>query len=163
MEFPKYEPTKVIDFEPIAKAEKVIANMPNKPDISFSGIKAYYNRGTDSVVLPPHNTFYSANLLYATLLHEIGHATGHSSRLGRFKDKTPMIFGDRDYSEEELVAEMISALAANELGIATKETIDNNSAYIKGWSRTFKDKPNMVIWAMNRAIPAVDYIFGRAN
>ncbi|WP_264830024.1 zincin-like metallopeptidase domain-containing protein, partial [Klebsiella aerogenes] len=51
---------------------------------------------------------------HRTALHELGHATGHPSRLGR--DMTGG-FGTKKYAFEELVAEMNAAFCCASLGI----------------------------------------------
>src|SRR5436305_9974833 len=47
---------------------------------------------------------------YASLFHEYTHATGHEKRLNRHAtEQTNFDFGSKDYSREELVAELGSA------------------------------------------------------
>ena len=47
------------------------------------GDRAYYNAEYDQITLPPREQFKSAELYYASAYHEVGHSTGHQSRLDR--------------------------------------------------------------------------------
>jgi antirestriction protein ArdC len=53
--------------------------------------------------------FLSSEEYYSTLFHELGHATGHVSRLNRESLTKIAGFGTHEYSKEELVAEMTAA------------------------------------------------------
>ena len=69
--------------------------------------RAYYSVSKDHIVVPTKEQFVDGESFYGTLLHEMTHSTGSESRLGRLKACT---FGDENYSREELVAELGSAL-----------------------------------------------------
>ena len=60
--------------DPIEAAERLMANMPNPPEIEFAGSKAFYNPALDRITLPPRELFTSAEEFYATWNHEIGTA-----------------------------------------------------------------------------------------
>jgi antirestriction protein ArdC len=49
--------------------------------------------------------FDSEEEYYVTLFHEFIHSTGLEKRLNRKGIKDKMVFGDEDYSNEELTAE----------------------------------------------------------
>ncbi len=57
--------------DPIEAAERIIADMPNPPEIVRAGSKAYYSPITDRITLPPRELFESAAEDAATTLHEI--------------------------------------------------------------------------------------------
>ncbi len=59
--------------DPIEAAERIIASMPNPPEIEFAGTKAFYSPTADRITLPPRELFSSAEELYATLNHEGSH------------------------------------------------------------------------------------------
>ena len=59
------------------------------------------NATKDYIQLPPQPAFFDQINYYRTLFHELGHWTGHDSRLRR--DQTGR-FGSRPYASEELVA-----------------------------------------------------------
>jgi len=58
------------EHEPIEEAAKIIREMPNPPEIQYSGSKAFYSSITDQITLPPRELFVSAEEFYATALHE---------------------------------------------------------------------------------------------
>ena len=108
---PLPEPPAVPD--PIAQAEAIIAAMPNPPRI-----ETYQHRNHAPCYIPPldvvrvpHVTRYeSQELYYNTVYHELTHAMGHPTRLGRFEAHVRSNL--HDYGVEELVAGMGSAMLA---------------------------------------------------
>src|SRR3546814_19973168 len=91
--------------------EEVIA--ASGVDFRIGGDKAFYAPGPDFVQVPPQPAFFEQVNYYRTCLHELTHATGHSSRLGR---DLLNAFGSKDYAREELVAEVGSAFLCAALG-----------------------------------------------
>lgn len=148
----------VTPFSPIEKAEQIIANMPNVPDIQYGGNKAYYRPSSDTITLPPKHTFESPEEFYNTYFHELSHATGHESRLARKSILEPSFFGSHEYSKEELVAEMGAAFLCGFSGIEQK-TIENSAAYIQGWLKVLKSSDKtLLVHAAAQAQKASDYI-----
>lgn len=117
---------------------------------------ASYSPAFDRVMMPQIDQFDSMPHYYATLFHEIGHSTGHTSRLNRFE--TPVAYGDKPYSREELVAELTSAMILYRLGLENGATIKNSAAYIQSWLKALQDDTRMLIWAAGRADKAVRLI-----
>ena len=93
---------------------------------------------------------------YSTAFHEATHSTGHTSRLNRLN--TSAFFGSEDYSKEELIAEMGSAILMNELGIETPDTFRNSAAYIQGWLKALEDDSRLIVSAAGKAEKAVRLI-----
>jgi antirestriction protein ArdC len=93
------------EHDPIEAAEKIIAGMPNPPEIQYAGSKAFYSSITDRITLPTRELFVSAEEFYATALHETVHSTGSQKRLARESILEAAPFGSDTYSAEELVAE----------------------------------------------------------
>lgn len=56
--------------------------------------------------MPTTNDFETMTEYYTTLFHELTHATGLEKRLNRKGITDKAIFGNDEYSFEELVAEM---------------------------------------------------------
>src|SRR3546814_20524437 len=83
-------------------------------DFRIGGNRAYYAPGPDYVMVPPPQAFFEPINWYRTGLHEMGHASGHHSRLNR--DLTGA-FGTKKYAFEELVAERNAAFCCASLGI----------------------------------------------
>jgi antirestriction protein ArdC len=155
----KIPQTSKLDFNPVDQAEEIIANMPNRPGIKFDGNnRAFYSRITDSVHLPPKERFKIESGYYSTALHELIHSTGHPSRLNRKTLTESHSFGDHNYSQEELIAEMGSAFLCGTCGI--ERTIDNSAAYIQSWLKALKNDKRMVVRASSQAQKAADYILG---
>jgi antirestriction protein ArdC len=148
------------EHDPIEAAERIIAGMPNPPEIQYAGAKAFYSPITDRITLPPRELFTSAEEFYATLNHETLHATGHRSRLNRESITEAAPFGSPMYSLEELIAEMGAAFLCAEAGISPA-VIENQAAYIQGWLRKCRDDRKLVIHAAAKAQRAVDYVLNR--
>lgn len=149
-------------FTPIEAAERVIDAMPQRPEIKTGQARAYYSPSLDYINMPRRELFLSDEEWYSTLFHEMGHATGHDSRLNRSTVTKSSYFGSSEYSKEELVAECCAAFLAAETGIVSV-VIDNSAAYINGWLKALKSKDNkgMVIHAAAAGQRAADFIMNR--
>ena len=150
-----------IELEPIAEAERIVSEMQNRPVIEQAGgNKACYYPGKDSVQMPYFQDFDESEKYYSVLFHELGHSTGHGSRLARKEVQVCSRFGSEDYSKEELVAEMTAAFLCGESGILPA-TVENSAAYLQSWSARLKEDKKMVINAAAAAQRAADYILNR--
>ena len=90
--------------------------------------EAYYSPKEDYIGMPDLKMFKSAESYASTLLHELAHSTGHSSRLDRdMKDK----FGSVGYAKEECIAELSSMFLCSHLNIQNEAK--SSEAYIKNW------------------------------
>ena len=150
------------EHDPIEAAEKIIAGMPNPPEIQHAGSKAFYSSITDRITLPPRELFISAEEEMATEFHEISHATGSPKRLNRESIAEAAPFGSEIYAAEELVAEMSAAYLCAEAGISPA-VIDNQAAYVAGWLKKLRDDRRLVVHAAAQAQKAADYILGRSS
>jgi antirestriction protein ArdC len=159
IEHPK-EPEIENPFTPIEQAEQIIENMQCKPAIKYGGNRACYSPQLDYIQLPPKEAFKSAEQFYSTAFHELSHATGHASRLGRKGILEPSYFGSHDYSQEELVAEFGASMLSGVSGIE-QQTIENSAAYIQGWLKVLKQDKKYLVLAAAQAQKAADYILGK--
>lgn len=126
-----------------------------------SSDRAYYSPALDEVVVPNVTQFAAVEEFYSTLFHELGHSTGHVSRLNRFSGKdAAAAFGDESYSREELVAEITAASILSTLGMETGNSFRNSAAYVKHWSEHIENDPMMFVSAAARAEKAVSLILG---
>jgi antirestriction protein ArdC len=142
----------------LENAELIVGNMPKRPEIKHTNqAKACYSPGMDWVNVPSIDRFVSSEHYYATLFHELGHATGHCSRLDR--DMTGF-FGDASYSKEELIAELTAAFLCSVTGISNVHLEQNAQAYINNWLGVLKRDPKFVIQAASKAQKAADFIRG---
>ena len=141
-------------------AENVFAAMPDKPEIVHGTVaEPAYSPLHDRITLPHLSQFESADKYYATLYHELCHASGHARRLNRFANAE----GDRleKYSFEELVAEFGSAFLCAFAGISNPVSEALQASYIEGWARVFRQDNRILIRAAAAAQRAADYIRGK--
>lgn len=123
--------------------------------------RAYYSPSADYVSTPHRSQFVSMAEYYSTLFHELGHSTGHKTRLNRFTGSAAnAMFGSESYSREELVAESCAASVLNALGLEEENSFRNSAAYIKSWADHIKEDPLMYVTAATRAQAAFDLILG---
>lgn len=142
----------------IEACEKILAGMPNPPEIVHAGDKAFYSSATDRVTMPPRSLFESAEEYWATLWHECGgHATGHPKRLNRDSIKEAAPFGSATYSVEEIIAEMTAAYFCGLTGIENP-TIDNSAAYMGAWLARLQADRKLIVHAAAQAQRACDYV-----
>ena len=127
------------------------------PIKEFSGSsRAYYSCSTDSITVPALSQFKSKAEYYSTLFHEMVHSTGHESRLNREMGSS---FGDEEYSKEELIAEIGSALLRAHSNVEDVNADNNSIAYLKGWYKHIKDaKPSFITSCAQQAQKAMNYI-----
>ena len=144
---------------PITEAEAVLSGYSERSGCSIRNERqdrAFYRPSTDCIVLPMREQFPQIAEYYSTAFHEATHSTGHTSRLNRLN--TSAFFGSEDYSKEELIAEMGSAILMNELGIETPDTFRNSAAYIQGWLKALEDDSRLIVSAAGKAEKAVRLI-----
>lgn len=144
--------------EVLPTAEELISRLQNLPQIKHGFSQASYNPRTDVISMPNRSQFTDISEYYSTFFHEIIHSTGAKDRLDRKGVTNFDTFDTTQYSEEELIAEWGSAILCSMAGI--DNTMDNTAAYLQGWMRVFKEKPEMLVYAASRAQKAVDYLLG---
>ena len=147
------------DNTPLVATEEIIARMPQPVTIQTGGHTAYYSPLFDYVQLPDKQHFISSEAYYNCLFHELIHSTGHSKRLHRFAtDFTPAIFGDENYSREELIAEMGAIYLSSYAGISSESLRNNSTAYLQGWMKALENDNTLIITAANKAQKAAAFI-----
>jgi antirestriction protein ArdC len=118
--------------------------------------EAYYRPGDDFVSLPRFEAFKSAAHFYAVAFHELGHATGHRTRLDRDLRNR---FGERAYAAEELIAELCAAFLCAEFSI---DGDLRHAGYIASWIGLLKTDSRAFFAARSKAQTAADYLRGLA-
>lgn len=127
--------------------------------IIYGGNEAYYQKATDRIHLPQRDQFYDLQEFYGTALHEVGHSTGHESRLNRDMGDG---FGTPSYAEEELRAEIASMFIAQDLGINIGEShVQNNAAYIQYWKDKIVENPNVLFTAIADADRITKFVMAK--
>jgi putative DNA primase/helicase len=117
--------------------------------------RAFYRPATDSIHLPDKSQFPSADKYYAIALHELGHWTGHETRLNR---DLLHPFGSDGYAREELRAEIASMILGDELGIGHDPA--QHAAYVGSWIKTLQNDPLEIFRAAADAERIQDYVLG---
>lgn len=138
----------------IACAEQLIA--ATGADFRIGGGQAFYEPAGDFVQVPPQQAFREQINYYRTAFHELGHWTGHRSRLGRDQGTG---FGSPAYAREELVAEMASAFVCAALSI--RPTV-RHADYIAGWLRLLREDDRAIFRAASQASKAANFLLGAA-
>lgn len=119
--------------------------------------RAFYSRRTDSIHLPSRDLFPNAESYYGTALHELAHWTGHPTRLDRSTLTQSYVFGDTNYAQEELRAELASVFLAAERGIPHDPM--NHAAYVGSWIKALKSDKNEIFRAAADASKITDFLF----
>lgn len=124
--------------------------------------RAFYRPSADMIMMPEQGQFADIREFRSTLLHELGHATGHESRLAREGITNGDGFGSPKYAREELVAELTSAFMSAETGIERVD--DQHAAYIGSWLEALKAKggKDLLYEAARQADKATDYMLERS-
>lgn len=151
------------DIEPIEKAESILQDYWTREHITvehIKGDKAFYSPMRDMIQLPLFEQFKDSNEYYSTAFHESVHSTMKESRCNRAEERKDKLvaFGSEEYSKEELVAELGSASLMNIIGIETKKSFKNSTAYIQSWIRVLKNDVKFIVSASSKAEKAVNYI-----
>ena len=121
------------------------------------GDRACYNVQTDKVTLPEREQFATANGYYQTALHELGHATGHPSRMDRDTLKNGVgNFGSVEYAREELRAEMSAMMTGERVGVGHDGS--RGAAYVDGWIKALDQDPKEMYKAAADAQKISDYL-----
>lgn len=149
---PPLERSKLPDLKwsPVERAEAVVAAANPEVRHEPQNVSCYRPFG-DYIMMPMREQFPTAEDYYSTLLHELGHWTGHESRLNRDMS------GDKqslEYAREELTAELVSIYMAFETGIKPK--LDQSAAYIDNWLRNVSVEDLTI--AMNNAAKATRFL-----
>jgi antirestriction protein ArdC len=145
-------------FERIERVDQVVS--ATGATIEHGGQRAFYRPSTDSVHMPESGLFTGTatstpqEAYYSTLLHELGHWTGHERRLNRTKGKR---FGDQAYAFEELVAELTAAFLCNDLQISVTPRQDH-AQYLASWLKVLKDDKRAIFTAASEASAAASFI-----
>jgi len=121
--------------------------------LRHGGNSAYYNPSTDAITMPPKKQFEQASGYYGVLLHELGHWTGHASRLDRSLLGSK---GGEDYAKEELRAEISSLMLGSRLKVG--RDFDQHAAYVKSWISILKNDPFELYRASSDAQKITDYL-----
>ena len=150
--------TAVPAWEGHERAEALIRHSGIRVD-HVAGDQAYYRLTEDRVALPERSQFPSQDAYTHTALHELGHATGHPSRLNR-----PMLvnhggFGSETYAREELRAEIAAMMIGEQLGVGHE--LRHGTAYVSSWIKALENDPKEIRAAAVDAQRSTDWLLAR--
>ena len=143
---------------PVAKSERQIVPEAEAligatgADFRIGGDQAFYVPSEDFIRIPNQTAYTDQINYYRTAFHELGHWTGHKTRLDR---SLTTKFGTVDYAREELVAEMATAFVCASLGIVP--TV-RHADYIGNWLQVLKEDARAIVKAASLASKACDFI-----
>jgi antirestriction protein ArdC len=143
---------------PVAKNERQIVPeaealiTATAADFRIGGDQAFYVPSEDFIRIPNQTAYTDQINYYRTAFHELGHWTGHKSRLDR---SLTTKFGTVDYAREELAAEMATAFVCASLGIVP--TV-RHADYIGNWLQVLKEDAKAIVRAASLASKASDFI-----
>lgn len=157
-EFFKVEEKEHTLTDPMKKAEEIVANYCDRDGLKLEIVdgsdRCFYRPSAHMVNVPKISQFDSPEEYYGALFHELVHST--SKFLGR---DAANYFGSKDYSFEELIAEIGSAMICDTLGITNEKAFSNSVAYLQGWlSKLDSEDVSFIVKAANAAQRACDYI-----
>lgn len=138
------------DRELLPRAEALIK--ATGADFRIGGDRAFFSPYEDFIQMPPQPAFYEQIDYYRTCFHELGHWTGHKSRLDRNLKGAK---GTKDYAREELVAEMASAFICAAQSITP--TV-RHADYLANWLTVLKEDKRAIFRAASLASKAADFI-----
>lgn len=143
------------DCEIIPEAQALI--LATGADFRIGGNEAFYRPSEDVIRVPNQSAFTDQINYYRTAFHELGHWTGHGSRLARDLSHR---FGSGGYAREELVAEMATAFICAALGIVP--TV-RHADYIGNWLEVLREDSRAIFKAASQASKAADFILKFAS
>ena len=124
--------------------------------IVHGGDGAYYHPVEDFIALPPRQRFPSAAAFFGVAFHELGHWTGHETRLNRpfaARRDAP------EYAREELRAELASAFLGAELGI--RHDLEQHATYLDRYLGLLRGDNREIFRAARDAQAIADLILDR--
>ena len=134
------------------RADAIIA-ASNAKIFHDGGDQAYYMTLRDSIHMPLKELFPDAASYYEVLLHELGHWSGHPSRLKRDMSGS---FGTESYAKEELRAEIASMLIGEALDLGHNP--ESHASYVGSWIKVLKNEPLEIFRAAADAEKILNFI-----
>ena len=121
-------------------------------EFRIGGERAFYSPVHDFIQVPRPEVYFEPINWHRTALHELAHASGHTSRLNRDLSGS---FASKKYAYEEIVAEITSAFMCASLGIVP--TV-RHADYIGSWLEVLRDDDRAIVRAASAASKAADYL-----
>jgi len=145
------------EWEPMEMADRILQRA-KVPLFHDQQDRAFYSVVKDEMHMPPREAFADAMRYYSTALHELGHATGHPSRLDRPLGNA---FGSVEYAKEELRAELASLFLSYQLGVP--HDVGQHAAYVESWIKVLQEDKNELFRAARDAEQITEYLMALAR
>lgn len=139
-------------WNPEERVEAILANS-GANIVHRAQNRAFYRPADDTIHLPNREQFATSEDYYGVALHELGHWTGHESRLNRPMENP---FGSEEYAKEELRAQISSFMLGQELGIY--HNLDETASYVDSWIKALQDDPREIFRAAADAEKIMEYV-----
>ncbi|MBS1532756.1 MAG: DUF1738 domain-containing protein [Bacteroidetes bacterium] len=139
---------------PMERAQAIIDNS-GVNILKDEGWETHYSRDTDFIYTREAHEFEKPELYFASVLHELAHATGHENRLNRPRTDEPV---SDQLVREELRANLASILISADLNLPYD--LGEHAAFTKDWSRLLTDEPMELFNAANDAQKIADFVMG---
>jgi antirestriction protein ArdC len=123
-------------------------------DFRIGGDRAFYCPPEDYVQVPPPAAYFEPINWHRTALHELAHASGHSSRLNRDMSGA---YGTKKYAFEEIIAEISAAFCCASLGVLP--TV-RHADYIGSWLEVLRGDNRAIVRAASQASRAANFLLG---
>jgi len=154
---PSLEPKRVQDWEVCERAARLL--QASGADIEHRrGDRAYYQPKEDKIVLPEPERFRRPEDYYAAALHEMGHWSGHNSRLDRetLRRGVGEGAGSDARAKEELRAEMTSMTVNGVMRLPHEP--ERHASYVDSWIKMLKNDPEELRRAAREAGAAAEHL-----
>jgi antirestriction protein ArdC len=135
------------DLDPVESCEAMI------PEFELREGQPSYSSKGDFIRMPKMGKFEDSVSYYKTLFHELGHWTGHESRLNRDLGNR---FGSEAYAFEELIAEMTALFLSSEAGVEPQ--MKNSAKYLDHWIEKLEEDPYAIFTVSREAKEAAGHI-----
>lgn len=129
-----------------------LVGMSQRTRTGMMGNAGFYNAQRDLIVVNT-DTPNAVAILDRTILHELGHWAGHSTRMQRkvvVNTEKSVSYASEDLENEEIVAEMIAFQLGCELGLMTPEWQSKSENYIgsfrNGSIYAARDHVKQAVW-----------------
>lgn len=146
------------------RAEAVLAALVDTGlTIKHGGSQACYIPALDEIRLPSEADFLTPYQYFAVAMHESAHATLAPHRMNRV-ETLGQKWGDEAYAQEELRAEIASAIIASELSdgpgglVQGAEHVANHARYLNSWIRVLERDPMAIFSAAKDAELMAGYL-----
>jgi antirestriction protein ArdC len=140
--------------KPVGDVDEALQDLFAATGIGFrlGATRTFYSIGDDIVVLADWRSANSSDF-FSDWIHELVHATGHASRLGR---PMPPVLGSNHHGIEDLIAEIGAGIVSTSLGIEPRLRHADGVAL---WIDLLRSEPRAFSTAEGYACAAAAYLF----